>query len=175
MPKVLYLWGTCCQDVCIHCIRKNACLMTLNNVIDSRERVEITCPIKFKCGESVCDGKFYVNGLTAKSVPAGTKNSRLEGFLLAKHKHTNVPTMMELFPPPVAWVQCICQSPIWKELQTDSGTPRFGMAQFPCPNQFGESLFLFGDCVFGFFFSHAQIGPSHQNFRRSNALAAHRS
>ena len=31
------------------------------------------------------------NSLTAKSVLKGTKNSRSEGFLLAKHKHTNIP------------------------------------------------------------------------------------
>jgi hypothetical protein len=35
--------------------------------------------------------------LTPKSVLAGTKNSRLEGFWLAKHKNTNIPTMMEPF------------------------------------------------------------------------------
>jgi hypothetical protein len=44
-----------------------------------------------------------VNSLTAKSVPTGKKNSRAEGFLLAKHKHTNIPTMMGPFPPPAAW------------------------------------------------------------------------
>ena len=44
-----------------------------------------------------------VNSLTPKSVPAGTKNSRSEGFLLVKHKHTNIPTMMEPFAPPAAW------------------------------------------------------------------------
>ena len=44
-----------------------------------------------------------VNSLTAKSVPTVTKNSREEGFLLAKHKHTNIPTMMGPFPPPAAW------------------------------------------------------------------------
>ena len=43
------------------------------------------------------------NSLTAKSVLAGTKNSRLEGFLLAKHKHTNTITMMEPFAPPAAY------------------------------------------------------------------------
>ena len=31
-----------------------------------------------------------------------------------------------------------------------------------------------GDCVFGFFFSHAQIGLLAPIFRRSNAMAAHR-
>jgi len=41
--------------------------------------------------------------LTTKSVPAGTKNSRSEDFLLAKHKHTNTTTMMEPFPPPAPW------------------------------------------------------------------------
>ena len=40
-----------------------------------------------------------LNSLTAKSVPAGTKNSRSEGFSLAKHKHINISTMMEPFPP----------------------------------------------------------------------------
>ena len=44
-----------------------------------------------------------INSLTPKSVPAGTKNSRSEGFLLAKHKHTNIPTMMEPFFSPAAW------------------------------------------------------------------------
>jgi hypothetical protein len=43
-----------------------------------------------------------VNSLTPKSVLAGTKNSRSEGFWLAKHNHTNIPTMMEPFPPPAA-------------------------------------------------------------------------
>jgi hypothetical protein len=45
----------------------------------------------------------YLNSLTPKSVPEGAKNSRLEGFLLGKHKHTNIPTMMEPFAPPAAW------------------------------------------------------------------------
>jgi hypothetical protein len=44
-----------------------------------------------------------LNSLTPKSVPAGTKNSCWEGFLLAEHKHTNIPTMMEPFAPPAAW------------------------------------------------------------------------
>jgi hypothetical protein len=46
---------------------------------------------------------FDVNSLTLKSIPAGTKNSRPEGFLLGQHKHTNIPTMMKLFAPPAAW------------------------------------------------------------------------
>jgi hypothetical protein len=33
----------------------------------------------------------------------GMKNSRSEGFWLAKHKHTNIPTMMEPFSPPATW------------------------------------------------------------------------
>jgi hypothetical protein len=45
-----------------------------------------------------------LNLLTAvQSVPAGTKNYRSEGFWLAKHKQTNIPTMMEPFAPPGAW------------------------------------------------------------------------
>ncbi len=40
--------------------------------------------------------------LTPKSVTAGTKNFRSEGFWLAKLKHTNIPTMMVLFSPPSA-------------------------------------------------------------------------
>jgi hypothetical protein len=47
---------------------------------------------------------FCFNSLTAMSVLTGTKNSRSEGFLLAKHKHTNIPTMMEPFSPPTAWI-----------------------------------------------------------------------
>ncbi len=43
------------------------------------------------------------NSLTPKSVLAGTKNSLSEVFLLAKHKHKNIPTMMEPFAPPAAW------------------------------------------------------------------------
>ena len=46
---------------------------------------------------------FHKNSLRPKSVLAGTKNSRSEGFLLVKHKHTNIPTMMEPFAPPAAW------------------------------------------------------------------------
>jgi hypothetical protein len=48
--------------------------------------------------------RMSLNSLAVKSVPAGTKNSRAEGFLLAKHKHTNIPTMMGPFPPPAAWL-----------------------------------------------------------------------
>jgi hypothetical protein len=54
---------------------------------------------------------FYVftfNSLTPKSVPAGMK-TLAEGFLLAKYKHTNIPTMMEPFAPPAAW---FCRSSI---------------------------------------------------------------
>jgi len=38
-----------------------------------------------------------VNSLTPKSVPVGTKNSRSEGFWLAKHKDKNIQTMMVPF------------------------------------------------------------------------------
>ena len=44
-----------------------------------------------------------INSWTHKSVPAGTKNSHSEGFLLGKHKHTNIPTMMEPCAPSAAW------------------------------------------------------------------------
>jgi hypothetical protein len=50
-----------------------------------------------------CPPSLKVDSLTPKSVPAGTKNSRSGGFLLAKHKHTNIPTMMEPFSFPAAW------------------------------------------------------------------------
>ena len=43
------------------------------------------------------------NSLTPKSILAGRKNSRSEDFWQAKHKGTNIPTMMEPFPPPAAW------------------------------------------------------------------------
>ena len=51
----------------------------------------------------MCIAQLSLNSLTPKSVLAGTKNSRSEGFLLVKHKHTNIPTMMEPFAPPTAW------------------------------------------------------------------------
>jgi hypothetical protein len=44
-----------------------------------------------------------LNSLTPISFPAGTKNSLSEDFLLAKHKDTNIPTMMEPFSSPSAW------------------------------------------------------------------------
>ena len=37
------------------------------------------------------------------SVLAGTKNSCSEGFWLAKHKNTNIPTIVVPFSPPAAW------------------------------------------------------------------------
>ena len=49
------------------------------------------------------DNTVVLNSLTPKSVLAGMKNSLWEGFWLAKNKHTNIPTMMEPFSPPVAW------------------------------------------------------------------------
>ena len=45
-----------------------------------------------------------VNNSTAKSISVGTKNSRSEGFLLAKHKNTNIPTLMEPFSPQAPWL-----------------------------------------------------------------------
>ena len=61
-----------------------------------------------------------VNSLTPKSIPAGAKNSHSEGFLLAKHKHTNTPTMMEPFSPPAAWFCWLSiphpWEPLWKGL-----------------------------------------------------------
>ena len=63
-----------------------------------------------------------LTSLTPKSVLVGMKNSRLEGFWLAKRKHTNIPTMMEPFPPPAPWFcwmanngQKSLKSPITKE------------------------------------------------------------
>ncbi len=44
---------------------------------------------------------LHLNSLTPKSVPV--KKTRSEGFWLAKHKDTNIPTMMELFSSPAAW------------------------------------------------------------------------
>jgi hypothetical protein len=44
-----------------------------------------------------------LDSLTPKSVLAGMKNSLSEGFRLAKHKHTNIPTMMEPFSHLAAW------------------------------------------------------------------------
>ena len=57
-----------------------------------------------------------VNSLTPKSVLVGTKNSRLEGFLLAKHKNTNIPTMMELSYPPAAWFLWMNIPHLWEPL-----------------------------------------------------------
>ncbi len=48
-----------------------------------------------------CDGCWRINILTPKSVLAGTKPPRWEGFWLANHKD-NIPTMMELFSFPAA-------------------------------------------------------------------------
>jgi hypothetical protein len=44
-----------------------------------------------------------VNSLTAKSAPAGRKNSRLEGFMLAKHTAHKHSHHDEPFSTPVAW------------------------------------------------------------------------
>jgi hypothetical protein len=60
-------------------------------------------PCSDEAGDEGCLWRGLINSLTPKSVLAGTKNSRLEGFWLAKHKHTNIPSMMEPFSPPVAW------------------------------------------------------------------------
>jgi hypothetical protein len=49
------------------------------------------------------DNTVVLNSLTPKSVLAGMKNSLWEGFWLAINKHTNIPTMMKPFSPPVAW------------------------------------------------------------------------
>ena len=43
-----------------------------------------------------------VNSLTPKSILAGMKKFHWDRFWLAKHKHKNISTMIEPFPPPVA-------------------------------------------------------------------------
>jgi hypothetical protein len=45
-----------------------------------------------------------LNSLTSKSVLAGMKNTRSEGFLLAKHTAHKCPHHDEPFSPPVAWL-----------------------------------------------------------------------
>jgi len=52
--------------------------------------------LAIKCCERTKIEKF-INSLTPKSVLAGTENSRVEGFWLAKHKHTNILTTIEPF------------------------------------------------------------------------------
>jgi len=59
-----------------------------------------TPPDEGQCGRVV---RPTLNSLTPKSVLAGMENSRSEDFWLAKHKDTNIPTMMEPFSPPAAW------------------------------------------------------------------------
>ena len=44
-----------------------------------------------------------INIVTPQFIPAGMKNSLSEDFWLAKHKDTNIPTMMVPFSPPAAW------------------------------------------------------------------------
>ena len=44
--------------------------------------------------------KNVINSFTPISVPVGMKNPLSKDFLLAKHKDTNIPTMMEPFPSP---------------------------------------------------------------------------
>jgi hypothetical protein len=56
-----------------------------------------------KTGTKTDEPGVLVNSLTPKSVLAATENSSSEGFWLVKHNHTNIPTMMEPFSPPVAW------------------------------------------------------------------------
>ena len=64
--------------------------------------------IAIKCCQQIKSKKVF-NSLTPKTVLVGTKNSHLEGFWLAKHKNTNIPTMMGSFPPPAAWF-------LWKNI-----------------------------------------------------------
>jgi hypothetical protein len=73
--------------------------------------------------------KSLFNSFTAKSVPAETKNSRLEGFLLEKHtahKHLNhdgavclssgMVSMVEHTPPPGASAEGVGQGHCQKGL-----------------------------------------------------------
>jgi hypothetical protein len=57
------------------------------------EELKSSCP----------DSQTLPQSLTPKSFLVGMKNSLLEDFLLAKHKDTNIPTMMEPFSSPAAW------------------------------------------------------------------------
>jgi hypothetical protein len=61
-----------------------------------------------------------VNSLTAKCVPAGTKNSLLEDFLLAKHTSNKHPHHDEPFSPLASWFPWMNIShpwePLWKGL-----------------------------------------------------------
>jgi hypothetical protein len=66
---------------------------------------------------------IIVNSLTPKSVPAGTKNSRLEDFFLAKHTSHKHPHHDEPFSRLAAWFLWTkiphpqdCQEPLQKGL-----------------------------------------------------------
>jgi len=63
---------------------------------------------------------IQASDVTAKSIPAGMKNSSSEGFWLANHKDTHIPIMMEPFSPPAArffWPSVSHpQAPLWKGL-----------------------------------------------------------
>ena len=54
-------------------------------------------------GSTAFTDEYKRKAVEVVRIPAGTKHSRLEDFLLAKHKDTNIPTMMESSSPPVAW------------------------------------------------------------------------
>ena len=72
--------------------------------IDFEMSCEVICrKDTAKLNELAILPKLGSNSLTPISVPAGTKNSLSEDFLLAKHKSTNIPTMMEPFSSPAAW------------------------------------------------------------------------
>ena len=57
--------------------------------------------------DCVTTSQYYLDLLKFKTAQllksVRKKNSRSEDFLLAKHKHTNIPTMTEPFSPPVPW------------------------------------------------------------------------
>jgi hypothetical protein len=61
------------------------------------------CPVGFFAPAKISSLGFYFNSLTPKCVPAGTKNSRLEDFLLAKHTSHKHPHHDELFSHLAEW------------------------------------------------------------------------
>jgi hypothetical protein len=102
---LLFVFVKCCIHRHLHYVQFHLLFLEWMDLSERQilQKSAIRLPDKQMCVHFTWQTRPLLNSLIAKSVPVGTKNSHSDCFWLAKHKDTNISTMMEPFSPPAAW------------------------------------------------------------------------